>query len=315
MTKLQIISLEELQRPRIDVVFTVSGIFRDIFAHQMGLLDEAVKLVAMLDEPPEKNFIRKHHLDLQAKGFKADESLYRVFSNASGSYGTNVDYMVMSNNWKEQRDLADIFSKRKGFSFGKHREEIKATEIFKELAGYIDTTYQNLDSSEIGISDVDHYYEYLGGLTNLAAVARGVKPNAYVADTTTATPVLRSLEETIRLEAQTKTLNPKWYEAMMKHGFEGVEEIKKRVDYTYGWSATAQAVPSWFYDEVHESYILNEEFRDRMQQANPDAFHAMTERLHEANCRGFWNATPEQLQELSNAASDAEEIIEGVDLQ
>ncbi len=313
MTKLRVIPYEELQRPRIDVVFTVSGIFRDIFAHQMSLLDEAVKLVALLDETPEKNFIRKHHLELQSKGFRSDESLYRVFSNASGSYGTNVDYMVMSNNWTQQRDLADIFSKRKGFSFGKHREEIKATEIFRELAGYIDTTYQNLDSSEIGISDVDHYYEYLGGLTNLAAVARGVKPNAYVADTTTATPVLRSLEETIRLEAQTKSLNPKWYEAMMKHGFEGVEEIKKRVDYTYGWSATAQAVPSWFYDEIHESYIRNEELRGRMQQANPDAFHAMTERLTEAHSRGYWEATSEQLQELSNAASDAEEIIEGVD--
>ena len=313
MTRLRVIPLDELQRPRIDVVFTVSGIFRDIFGHQMGLLDEAVKLVASLDEPLDNNFVKKHHEEMQAKGFAKNESLYRVFSNASGSYGTNVDYMVMSNNWKEQNDLADIFSKRKGFSFGKHREEIKATDVFKHLAGYIDTTYQNLDSSEIGISDVDHYYEYLGGLTNMAAVARGTKPNAYVADTTTSKPVLRSLEETVRLEAQTKVLNPKWYEAMMKHGFEGVEEIKKRVDYTYGWSATAQAVPSWFYDEVHESFIRNEELRERMQQANPDAFHAMTERLAQANNRGYWNATAEQLDELDRAASDTEEMIEGVE--
>jgi len=108
--------------------------------------------------------------------------------------------------------------------------------------------------------------------------------------------VVRTLEETVALEARTKVLNPKWYEAMMKHGYEGVEEIKKRVDYTYGWSATAQATPTWFYDEVHETFIRNEELRERMQKENPDSYSGMVDRLFEANRRNFWNATDEQLK-------------------
>lgn len=312
MSRLKVIPLETLDRPRIDCVFTVSGIFRDMFGHQMNMLDEAVRLVASLDEPADKNFIRKHYLEMTSNGADKDSALYRVFSNASGTYGTNVDYMVMSNNWEEQSDLADIFAKRKGFAFGKNRDEKKAAEVLKQLSGYIEVTYQNLDSSEIGISDVDHYYEYLGGLTNLAATTRGLKPTAYVTDTTTANAVVRTLEETVALEARTKVLNPKWYEAMMKHGYEGVEEIKKRVDYTYGWSATAQATPTWFYDEVHETFIRNEELRERMQKENPDSFSGMVDRLFEANRRNFWNATNEQLKELSDVSDAVLDELEGL---
>lgn len=312
MSRLKVVPLEILGRPRIDCVFTVSGIFRDMFGHQMNMLDEAVRLVASLDEPADKNFIRKHCLEMTTNGADKDSALYRVFSNASGTYGTNVDYMVMSNNWEEQSDLADIFAKRKGFAFGKNRDEKKAAEVLKQLSGYIEVTYQNLDSSEIGISDVDHYYEYLGGLTNLAATTRGVKPTAYVTDTTTANAVVRTLEETVALEARTKVLNPKWYEAMMKHGYEGVEEIKKRVDYMYGWSATAQATPTWFYDEVHETFIRNEELRERMQKENPDSFSGMVDRLFEANRRNFWNATEEQLKELSDVSDDVLDQMEGL---
>jgi magnesium chelatase subunit H len=312
MSRLKVVPLETLGRPRIDCVFTVSGIFRDMFGHQMNMLDEAVRLVAFLNEPADKNFIRKHYLEMTSNGADKDSALYRVFSNASGTYGTNVDYMVMSNNWEEQSDLADIFAKRKGFAFGKNRDEKKAAEVLKQLSGYIEVTYQNLDSSEIGISDVDHYYEYLGGLTNLAATTRGTKPTAYVTDTTTANAVVRTLEETVALEARTKVLNPKWYEAMMKHGYEGVEEIKKRVDYTYGWSATAQAAPTWFYDEVHETFIRNEELRERMQKENPDSFSGMVDRLFEANRRNFWNATDEQLKELSDVSDAVLDEMEGL---
>ncbi|MBS1903272.1 MAG: cobaltochelatase subunit CobN [Bacteroidetes bacterium] len=312
MTRLHVIPIEQLGRPRIDVVMTVSGIFRDMFAHHMGMLDAAVRLVATLDEPIDQNFVRKHTLELQSRGTDVEASAYRVFSNASGSYGTNVDYMVMSGNWNEQSDLASIFAKRKGYSFGKHRDEAAATAVLQSLASYIDMTYQNLDSSEIGISDVDHYYEYLGGLTNLAAVTRGSAPAAYVADTTTATPVVRSLPETVQLEARTKTLNPKWYEAMLAHGYEGVEEIKKRLDYNYGWSATANAVPSWFYDEVHDTFVADEQMQQRMRRANPDSFHAMTQRLFEAHDRGYWDASAERLQQLDDAANAVEHMIEGI---
>jgi magnesium chelatase subunit H len=312
MTRIRVIPIKELGRPRIDCVFTVSGIFRDLFGLQMELLDEAVRMVASLNETDEENFVRKHKRELVAGGMNEGEAAFRVFSNASGSYGTNVDYMVMSGNWEEQKDLAGIFSKRKGFAFGKRREVARAPEVLRALSKYIDVTFQNLDSSEIGISDVDHYYEYLGGITNLATVSRGKAPNAFVADTTTAYGVVRTLEETVQLEAQTKLLNPKWYEGMLKHGFEGVEEIKKRVDYNYGWSATANAVPSWFYDEVFENFVGDDAMRDRMQSANADSFRGMLERLSEANARGFWSASQDKLEKLGNVTDELEDEMEGI---
>ncbi len=218
----------------------------------------------------------------------------------------------MSGSWQTRDDIADVFTRRKGYAFGKNRTEQRASPVLKKLAKFVDTTYQNLDSSEIGISDVDHYYEYLGGLTNLAASERGEKPAAYVADTTTARAKVRSLEETVALEARTKVLNPKWYKAMLKHGFEGVEEIRKRIDYNYGWSATADAAPEWFYDDVVDIYIRDPEMKRRMSELNPDSFQGIVSRLYEASERGLWNANEEQLRLLRDTFDGVVDQLEGI---
>lgn len=314
ISRLKVIPLNELNRPRIDVTIEASGIFRDIFGIQIHLLDEAIKLVANLDEPLDENFVRKRSLEISDElSLDFDTASSRIFSNAPGAYGTNVEYTVGLSAWKTQENLADVFVKRKSFLYGKNINGELNDNLLKSLAKGIDTTFQNLDSSEVGITDVDHYFEYLGGLTNLVATQReGKKPISLVADTTTSNPKVRTLENTIRLEARTKILNPKWYSSMIKHGYQGVEEIRKRFDYTYGFSATAQAVESWVYDEVFNIYFRDIEMSNNMQNLNIHSYNLFSNRLLESYNRGYWKATQMQLDKLQKLNEEIEDKLEGI---
>ncbi len=313
MASLQVIPLEELGRPRIDVVMNTSGIFRDVFGLQMSLLDDAVRLVASLDEPEELNFVRARAEKLvREEGLTREQSATRVFSNAPGMYGANVDTMVNLSSWKERADLAALYERRKGFSFGRTMAGEEAQEVLSALAGSIDTTFQNLDSSEVSITDVDHYFEYLGGLTSLVEAKSGERPDVMVADTTTSRAKVRSLKETLHLEVRTKLLNPKWFEGMLSHGYQGVEEIRKRFDYTFGWSATCDAVEEWIYRDVHRTYLEDEEVLSRMKEANVHSLQGMVSRLSEASVRGFWNPSKEEQARLEELADEMEDSLEGV---
>jgi magnesium chelatase subunit H len=313
ISRLEVVPLAELGRPRIDVTVQASGICRDIFGLQLELLDEAIRLVAGLDEPPRSNHVARRTGEIASElGISHDEAGIRIFSNSAGAYGTNIDYMVGMSAWKSREDLADLFSRRKSFAYGKRFSSVEAGRVFAELASGIDTTFQNLDSSEIGITDVDHYFEYLGGLTNVVEQSRGKRPVTLVADTTTARAKVRTLEATIRLEARSKILNPRWYEGMLRHGYQGVEEIRKRLDYTFGFSATALAVDSWVYESVHAVYIADGEIRERMTSLNQYAYAGIARRLVEAHDRGFWKTSPEKIEGLRDLSNTLEDQLEGV---
>ncbi len=176
----------------------------------------------------------------------------------------------------------------------------------------VDATFQNIDSFELGISDIDHYYENLGGVTKSVERLRGTRPPVLVADAISTTGRLSSLEQMVRLEARTKLLNPKWFEAMLAHGYEGVREIETRVGNTYGWSATTGAVEGWVYQGVAETFLLDEALRERMAGLNLHATAALARRLLEANDRGFWDADPATLAALQDIYGDLEDRLEGV---
>jgi len=309
----EVVPLEELGRPRIDVVFQSSGIFRDIFGVHLELLDRATRLVSALDEPVEKNFVRAEAVRLARDlGFDATTAATRVFSNASGQYGAHVDHMVGIGSWESRDQLAELWLDRKGFSYGKSGTGRDDKKLLAALADGIDTTWQNIDSSEVSLIDVDHYFEYLGGLSALVETRSGKRPANLVGDATSAVARVRGLEEALRLETRTKLLNPRWYEGMLRHGFEGVEEIKKRFDYTFGWSATADAVDPWIYREVHRTFIADEQLRNRMREHNVHSYNALVRRLVEADGRGFWHATPIELEQLHDLQGSLEDELEGV---
>lgn len=314
VSDIQLLPLSELGRPRIDAVVTVSGIFRDLLTHQMQLLDKAVRAAANANEPPEFNFVRKHALEqAQELGISIDEAATRIFSNAPGSYGANVNHLVESSTWDDESQLGEAFMSRKSFTLAPNGEWRDCRQIMEKSLATVDAAFQNIDSFEIGISDIDHYYEYLGGVSKSVERLRNKRPAVMVADAVgTAGGRLNTLEQMVRLESRAKLLNPKWYESMLNHGYEGVREIESRVNNTYGWSATASAVEGWVYQGVAETYLLDDEMRERLAKLNPHATVTITGRLLEANNRGLWDADEETLAKLQEIYDDLEDRLEGV---
>ncbi|HWR01039.1 MAG TPA: magnesium chelatase subunit H [Chlorobaculum sp.] len=310
----ELIPLEQLGRPRIDIVVTVSGIFRDLLSHQVKLLDRAVRMAASADEPESMNFVRKHVLQ-QAAELKIpfEEAAGRIYSNAPGSYGSNVNHLIESSTWEEESQLADAFVNRKSFSFTPDGEWQESPEILRSALKNVTLTFQNIDSFEIGLSDIDHYYEYLGGVSKSVELLSKSKPKVMVGDTGGfgKGQKIRSLENMIALEARTKLLNPKWYEAMLEHGYEGVREIEAHLTNTYGWSATASAVKGWTYQQFTETFLKDSEMLERMTALNPTATMSMTRRLLEAHSRGFWQADEGTIEELQELYEELETRIEG----
>ncbi|HEX8175338.1 MAG TPA: cobaltochelatase subunit CobN [Pyrinomonadaceae bacterium] len=317
-TEIEVVPIEKLKRPRIDVVMTVSGIFRDLFGATIGLLDKAVRRVAELDEPVEMNYVRRHVLEqMSAEENSFDEACVRVFSNAPGNYGTNVNFMVMDSQWESADALGDLFVTRKCFAYGRDSggrafEGREARMAMDRALARVEATYQNIDSFEIGITDVDHYFEYLGGVSKAVEKRARARPAIYLGDNLSRSGRVRSLEETVRLETRAKTLNPKWYEGMLKHGFRGVAEIENHVTNTFGWSATADAVDDWVYTEVARTFVLDEAMLERLRQLNPHSARSLVGRLLEAEGRGFWKAEKDMLERLREIFSDLEDQLEGV---
>ncbi len=317
-TEVEVISLDALKRPRIDVVMTVSGIFRDLFAPTMALLDKAVRRVAALDEPLDMNYVRRNVAEkLDAGGSEFDDAVTRVFSNAPGNYGTNVNFMVMQSQWETADALGDLFVTRKCFAYsrdskGRTIEGREAPELMDDALSRVEATYQNIDSFEVGITDVDHYFEYLGGISRAVEKRAQARPSIYLSDSLSPQTKIRSLEETIRLETRAKTLNPKWYEGMLKHGFRGVAEIENHVLNTFGWSATADAVDPWIYTDIAKTFLLDAEMFTRLQELNPHSVQSLTKRLLEAHDRGYWNPDEDILERLRDVVGELEVHIEGV---
>ena len=315
---ISVISLEDLGRPRIDVVMTVSGIFRDLFGSTMDLLDRSVKRVAALDEPHHMNFVCKHvEEQIQNTGCSFEEAATRVFSNAAGNYGTNVNFLVLQSQWEDASELGDLFVSRKSFAYGRDSngmtmEGRQAEDLLDNALSRVEVTYQSIDSTEVGISDVDHYFEYLGGVTKAVEKRAGKQPKIYLSDTLTPNSKIRTLQETLQLESRTKVLNPKWYEGQLRHGFSGVAEIEHQLTNIFGWSATANAVDDWIYDQVVETFVLDREMLNRLKSLNPYSVQTLVGRLLEASGRGFWSAKPKMLNKLKEVFSSLEDALEGV---
>lgn len=318
VTDVDVIPLDRLGRPRVDIVMTVSGIFRDLFGATMTMLDNAVRKVAALDEPPDLNFIKRHVGEQMAEtGCSFDEAVVRVFSNAPGNYGTNVNFMVLDSQWEEGSELGDLFVTRKCFAYGRDSQGNifdgrEARRLLERALSRVEVTYQNIDTIEVGITDVDHYFEYLGGVSKAVEKQTGARPSIYLSDSLSPGAKVRTLEETVRLETRTKTLNPKWFEGMLRHGFSGVAEIEHHVTNTFGWSATADAVDGWIYDEVAATFVLDEQMLDRLRSLNPHSARTLVGRLLEASGRGFWSAEQSVLDRLQDIFASLEDKLEGV---
>ena len=309
----ELIPLAELGRPRIDVVMTLSGIFRDLLPLQSRMLAEAALLASQADEPLEMNFVRKHSLAHQAKhGCDLETAALRVFSNAEGAYGANVNMLIEGGVWADPDELANAFETHKGFAYGVKGEPVQQRDLLRSALADVEFTYQNLESVEVGITDLDQYVDGLGGVSRSVARARGKEAPVYIVDSTQGQTKVRTLAEQIDLETRTRTLNPKWFEGMLKHGYEGVRHIEMHVTNTMGWSATTGQVAPWVYQRISETFVLDPEMRKRLSALNPKSSARVAGRLLEACERRLWEPDDMTLEALRDASDELEDRLEGV---
>jgi magnesium chelatase subunit H len=306
--------LAELGRARIDVVTTVSGIFRDLLPLQIKLLAEAALLAACADEPEELNFVRKHALTYQREqGCDLETAALRVFGNADGAYGSNVNHLVENGRWDDEDELAQIYARRKGFAYGRAGKPMAQGKLLERALADVQLAYQNLDSVELGVTSVDTYFDTLGGVTRAVRRARGGRAApVYITDATRGRGTVRTLSEQVALETRTRMLNPHFYEPLLTHGYEGVRQIESHLTNTFGWSATTGQVQPWIYQQVTETFVLDPAMRERLARLNPAASVHLAQRLLEACERRYWQPSPETLAALRSAGEELEDRLEGV---
>jgi magnesium chelatase subunit H len=309
-----LIPLAELGRPRIDVVMTLSGIFRDLLPLQVKLLADAALQAAQADEPEEQNFIRAHaQAHMERTGCSLKEAALRVFSNAEGAYGSNVNQLVDSSAFAEEDELADAYEARKSFAYGTDGKASQNRALLEETLRTVEVAYQNLESVELGVTTVDHYFDTLGGISRAVKRARGGDEAAvYISDQTRGSGRIRTLADQVALETRSRSLNPRFYEALLSHGAEGVRQLEAHMTNTMGWSATTGQVEPWVYQRLSETFVLDEEMRKRLADLNPVASSRMANRLLEASDRAYWTPDPETLAALQDAADALEDQVEGV---
>jgi cobaltochelatase CobN len=313
VSRLEVIPLEELGRPRVDVTVRISGFFRDAFPHVVTMLDDAVRMVALLDEPDEDNYVAAHaRADLAAHGDQR-RATTRVFGSKPGSYGAGILQVVEAGTWRDDNDLAEVYTAWGGFAYGRGLDGAPAADDMRTNYARIKVAAKNIDTREHDIADSDDYFQYHGGMIATVRALTGTDPKAYVGDSTTPDAVrTRTLSEETARVFRARVVNPRWISAMRRHGYKGAFELAATVDYLFGFDATAGVVHDWMYEKLAQSYVLDPQTREFLDQSNPWALHGMVERLQEAADRGLWaDPSPETLAALHQAYLEVEGDIEG----
>ena len=315
---LEVIPLEELQRPRIDVMGRISGLIRDMMPTAISWLDKAVELVADLDESLEDNYVKKNiHDDVDWLVEQGEDPLLatkkarlRIFGDPPQAYGTGVGALIEGKNWESLSDIAHVYSKWSSFHL--HKDVPQDMRLFQRRLTTMDVTIKNEDNRETHILSADDYYSYHGGLIAAVRNAKGSAPRAYVGDSTDRSRVvMRSLSDEFRRVVQGETQNPKFIQAMMKHGYKGASDMSNVVSHSFGWDVTSDVVPDWVYKGYANKYALDKVVQDWMRDVNPWALQRIAEILLEAAQRGYWDADQEILQDLQSLYLSIEGVIEG----
>ncbi|MBZ6108101.1 MULTISPECIES: cobaltochelatase subunit CobN [Streptomyces] len=315
VTGLEAVPYEELGRPRIDVTLRISGFFRDAFPHTIGLLDDAVRLAASLEEPAEANRVRAHvQADLADHGDER-RATTRIFGSRPGTYGAGLLQLIDSRDWRTDADLAEVYTVWGGYAYGRGLDGRPARDDMETAYKRIAVAAKNTDTREHDIADSDDYFQYHGGMVATVRALRGTAPEAYIGDSTRPETVrTRTLVEETSRVFRARVVNPKWIEAMRRHGYKGAFELAATVDYLFGYDATTGVLADWMYDKLTETYVLDPANREFLQEANPWALHGIAERLLEAESRGMWEKPdPSVLAALRQAYLETEGNLEGDD--
>jgi magnesium chelatase subunit H len=310
IVRYELMPIEQVGHPRIDILANLSGIFRDSFVNIIELLDDLFSRAAAIDEDPTQNFIRKHTLELEAKGI--DNASARLFSNPAGDFGSLVNDQVVEGNWENGDELAKTWEGRNQFSYGRNDKGKARPEVLKKLLETGDRLIQEIDSVEYGLTDIQEYYANTGGLKKAAENASGKKITASFVESFSKDTTPRKLESVLRMEYRSKLLNPKWAEAMAEQGSGGAYEISQRMTALIGWGGTVDFKDEWVYDQAADTYALDEAMANKLREANPEAFRNIIGRMIEAHGRGFWQPSEDKLEKLNALYELTDDVLEGV---
>ncbi|MEU9507368.1 cobaltochelatase subunit CobN [Micromonospora sp. NPDC048170] len=312
VTGFEIIPLADLGRPRIDVTLRISGFFRDAFPHVVLLLDDAIRAVAALDEPDEDNYLAAHARADAAQHGDERRATTRIFGSKPGAYGAGLLPLIDSGNWRDDTDLAEVYTVWGGFAYGRDLDGRPARDDMESAYRRIAVAAKNTDTREHDIADSDDYFQYHGGMIATVRALTGQAPRAYIGDSTTPDAArTRSLTEETARVFRARVVNPRWLAAMRRHGYKGAFEMTATVDYLFGYDATAGVVTDWMYEQLAQSYVLDPENQQFLRRSNPWALRGIVERLTEAADRGLWaKPDPALMDALRQAYLDVEGDLE-----
>ncbi|WP_143965466.1 cobaltochelatase subunit CobN [Gordonia zhaorongruii] len=313
ITGLELIALEELGRPRIDVTIRISGFFRDAFSHVVTMLDDAVRLAADADEPDHRNYVAAHARAALAEHGDARRATTRVFGSRPGTYGAGLLQLIDSKQWRTDDDLAAVYTEWGGYAYGRDLDGVAAVDDMRAAYRRIAVAAKNTDTREHDIADSDDYFQFHGGMVATVRALTGSDPEAYIGDSTRPDAVrTRTLHEETSRVFRARVVNPRWLSAMRRHGYKGAFEMAATVDYLFGYDATTDVVADWMYEQLTEQYVLDETNREFLEKSNPWALHGISERLLEAAERDMWDEPPaDMLDALRRVYLEAEGDIEG----
>jgi cobaltochelatase CobN len=316
----EVMPLAELGRPRVDVVCRISGFFRDAFAHIPGILDDAVRQVIRLDEPPDQNPVRAAYLaerrrlqddgvDLEAAERKAG---YRVFGSKPGTYGAGILPLIDEGNWQTGADFASAYINWGGYAYTADEYGVDARPEFESALARVEVAAKNQDNREHDIFDSDDYLQFHGGMIATIRSLTGSAPRRYFGDSADpARARVRDLKEEALRVFRTRVVNPKWIARIQEHGYKGALELAATVDYLFGYDATADVLDDWMYEEVTRAYVLDASVQQFLERSNPWALKDMSARLLEAVQRGLWAKPSQELRDaLERAYLDADAALE-----
>lgn len=317
--RLEPIPLSELKRPRIDVTARISGLFRDTMPSVVSLMDRAVLLAASLAENDEDNYVRKHISEdsriMEEKGSLKEEAwreaAYRIFGDAPGTYGAGVAALLEEKNWDSLDDLANVFIRWGGHAYGSKSNGSYKPELFRERLAHMEVTIKNEDNHETNMMSSDDYNAYHGGLIAAVRSCSGKKPHAYEGDSSDRSRIkVRTVEAAAKRIFRTETVNPKFIEGLMQHGYKGAADLSNRVAVSFQWDATSDVMEDWMYEKLSAAYALDPKVQDWMKCVNPWALSRITETLLEAARRGLWQAKEETVDALEKLYLEVEGEIE-----
>lgn len=311
VARYELIPLEDLGRPRVDALCTLSGIFRDSFSNVVELLDDVLRRAAIADEPLDQNFVKKHFLELEESEGE-DGAASRIFSNAAGEFGSLVNERVSAGSWDETQELGETWAQRNAFAFGRAQRGVQRRAVLDSLLKTSGSVVQLIDSVEYGLTDIQEYYANTGAMVRKMGDLQGRQVDALVVETTRKEVKPRKLASALRLEYRTKLLNPKWAESMVAQGSGGAFEVSQRMTALVGWGATSEFAESWVYDQGVQQYVFDEDMADKLRASNPEAFRNVVQRFLEAKARGLWSPDEDVVDRLQDLYDSLDNELEGV---